>query len=403
MDLGVHTFSMSGAGPLGEVLRRCGIDDSNVISWSYTRNPTQKLCYQGKLIEYPRDIETLGVSREEFSRVMGAVVSMPQDEISALDSVSLMVWLSSLTSNQVLHNIFAYIAELYFIATIWQASAGEFIRSMQIQAQKRASGYPSGGCRVIPQAYLNVLTDNGGEVRTNAGVKRIIVEEQEATGVELESGEVLKGDIIISNVDPGQTFLKMVGEEHISGDFSDQVKNIKYTPGAYVMKFALKKVITREKFIMYIPCPDVTDYLHRLEEGEVPEKVNLMIPVISNFDPGTAPEGHQLIIAGSFPAIEPKWDAWRRAVLNSVKDVFPDIEDHVLFIEETHPGVVGQLMGEGGAVIGMSQTIDQIGEKRLKQQTPIKNLYQVGGEAGGWGIGTELAANSALELNEMIE
>jgi prolycopene isomerase len=33
---------------------------------------------------------------------------------------------------------------------------------------------------------------------------------------------------------------------------------------------------------------------------------------------------------------------------------------------------------------------------------PIEGLYLVGGDAGGWGIGTEMAAKSALECAELI-
>ena len=88
--------------------------------------------------------------------------------------------------------------------------------------------------------------------------------------------------------------------------------------------------------------------------------------------------------------------------MNSVESVFPDIEKHILFTEATSPEEVDKLVGEGGGVIGLAQTVDQVGTKRIAQKTPVQNLYLVGGEAGGWGIGTELAANSALELNAMI-
>jgi prolycopene isomerase len=153
---------------------------------------------------------------------------------------------------------------------------------------------------------------------------------------------------------------------------------------------------------MYISHPDPMEYYSRIERGDIPEKVNLMVPVVSNLDPGTAPEGHQLIIAGTFPAISPDEEAWHRAVMRSVEEVFPDIREHILFTERTHSQEVEALMGEGGGIIGLAQTTNQVGEKRLPQNTPIPNLYLVGGEAGGWGIGTELAANSALELNSMI-
>ena len=63
---------------------------------------------------------------------------------------------------------------------------------------------------------------------------------------------------------------------------------------------------------------------------------------------------------------------------------------------------VDKMVGEGGGIIGLAQNVDQVGKKRVTQKTPVQNLYLVGAEAGGWGIGTELAANSALELNAII-
>ena len=62
-----------------------------------------------------------------------------------------------------------------------------------------------------------------------------------------------------------------------------------------------------------------------------------------------------------------------------------------------------QYAGEGGNIIGVGQTVKQIHERRPSQVTPIKGLYIVGAEAGGHGIGTELAANSAMELADILE
>ncbi len=401
LDLGVHTFSQSGAGPLGEVLRQSGRSD-DVIKWTYTKNPTQKLNYLGRTIEYPKGISDIGANVTEYGNIISAIMKMSAEEMKSLDHTPLKEWLGTFTRNQVIYNILAYICELYFIVTPEKASTGEFIRSMKEQALKRASGYPEGGCRVIPQSYLDVITANGGSIRTKAAVKRIIIENNEAKGVELDSGEVIQADIVISNADPGITVLDLAGEGNFPAEFVSGVKKLEYTPGAFLLKFALKEKITDEKFIMFIGASDADEYLRKIENNEVPDKVNLMIPVISNLDPTTAPEGKQLIVAGTFPVKKPDWKAWEKATMDSVKMVFPDIEKHAQFIESTTAQEIDGLLGEGGSVIGLSQNVDQIGRKRVSQKSPVGNLYFVGSEAGGWGIGTELAATSALELNKMI-
>jgi phytoene desaturase len=64
-------------------------------------------------------------------------------------------------------------------------------------------------------------------------VKRIIIENNAATGVELASGEIVKGDLVISNADPGITILKLSGEQHFPADYVKQVKALEYTLGSF--------------------------------------------------------------------------------------------------------------------------------------------------------------------------
>jgi phytoene dehydrogenase-like protein len=71
--------------------------------------------------------------------------------------------------------------------------------------------------------------------------------------------------------------------------------------------------------------------------------------------------------------------------MRSLRVVFPDIERHVLFVETASTDDVDKMVGEGGGIIGLAQTVDQVGKKRIAQQTPVKNLYLVGAEAGAGG------------------
>ena len=63
-----------------------------------------------------------------------------------------------------------------------------------------------------------------------------------------------------------------------------------------------------------------------------------------------------------------------------------------------YPADAARLMGEDGAGIGIGQDAGQAGIDRPSIKTPIEGLYIVGAEAGGEGVGTELAANSAIEF-----
>ena len=60
-----------------------------------------------------------------------------------------------------------------------------------------------GGMRQVPLALASTLRARGGEIRTGAGVERILVEGGRATGVRLDSGETIRaGRLVAASVDP---------------------------------------------------------------------------------------------------------------------------------------------------------------------------------------------------------
>ena len=59
--------------------------------------------------------------------------------------------------------------------------------------------------------------------------------------------------------------------------------------------------------------------------------------------------------------------------------------------------------GKEGAGTGTAQSMDQVGKKRPSMISPIKGLYFCSGDAGGWGIGTELPARAALQLFDILK
>jgi prolycopene isomerase len=57
---------------------------------------------------------------------------------------------------------------------------------------------------------------------------------------------------------------------------------------------------------------------------------------------------------------------------------------------------------KSNASISNGQFPDQVGPRRLGVATPLPGLYHVGDGAGGRGIGTELAAESGMEVASAI-
>jgi len=78
----------------------------------------------------------------------------------------------------------------------------------------RGAFYPEGGGQMIPARLIQVIEAFGGEVRTLTPVRRIVIEDGHATGVELEGGTTIGAELVISNADHARTVFGLVGEEH---------------------------------------------------------------------------------------------------------------------------------------------------------------------------------------------
>lgn len=83
----------------------------------------------------------------------------------------------------------------------------------------------AGGSHRVSNVLLKSTFEQGGQIRTSARIKRIIVEHGAATGVELEDGtRFLANKAVVSTIDTHQTFLDYVGETQLDPEFVDMIK-----------------------------------------------------------------------------------------------------------------------------------------------------------------------------------
>jgi phytoene dehydrogenase-like protein len=334
---------------------------------------------------------------------------MSKNQIKDLYYVKLSDFLFNYSKNPILMMLVTQICMQYFCVSPYEASAGEFVRCLQEVTRAKSSAYPLGGCISIPDAYTKVIIDYRGNIQLNAQVSKIIIEDGSVKGLEFKDGSYVETDLVISNADIKKTVFDLVGAKFFPSEYSEKIRNLTYATQAMSIKVALDEVVTDQKLIMYIPVPfSEALELFPWKSREPPEKISGMITSPTNFDPGLAPRGKQSIFfaifwIGSHPKLNQRETSrWGEVLLESLTECIPEIKGHVLWYRTDTPDLVEEYAGEAGNIIGIGQTVDQIHERRPSQVTPIKGLYIVGAEAGGHGIGTELAAESALELDQII-
>jgi prolycopene isomerase len=181
------------------------------------------------------------------------------------------------------------------------------------------------------------------------------------------------------------------------------VDNLRLSFGAVSVKYALDTELVAAPLACYIP--DFHD------EKLVERQAAIFVPVPSAADPSLVPAGCQLVLAGSLapPGLDEPEQAKALCevildrIENTMQDLYPGIEEHVVWKIRTDTRYISEISGRwSGEVIGIAQNRHQVGKNKPSSVTPVEGLYLVGADAGGRGVGTEMAADSAINLWRLL-
>jgi phytoene dehydrogenase-like protein len=266
-----------------------------------------------------------------------------------------------------------------------------------------------GGGRPIVEALLSVIEDGGGEVRLRSKVERIIVERGQAVGVELASGEELRAPIVLSNADAKRTFLEMVGEEHLSPDFAQRVKDYRMALPLFIVYMAMEvdpsELGLPRTNIGLMPAYDMEEQFAACYEGRFPDRPTVFMLIASLKDPlseNIAPRGYtNLQLMSVAPAQPQAWGvsqgpasgghyrhtppylAARREMeermLRVVEEMMPGFIRRVVWQESASPLTQERFtLSTGGTSYGLEHTLDQSMSARVRYQTDVPGLWMAG-------------------------
>ena len=89
-----------------------------------------------------------------------------------------------------------------------------FYYAMPLMGYLEGGGYyPIGTSQKISDAFVGLIKKNGGEVKLNAKVERILVRDHAATGVRTADGAEYRARAVISNANAPDTFGRMMPDE----------------------------------------------------------------------------------------------------------------------------------------------------------------------------------------------
>ncbi len=103
--------------------------------------------------------------------------------------------------------------------------------------------YPDGGFQKMSDAFADCFKEYGGDIKLKTKVKKILIESNVAKGVELDNGEKIYAEYVISNADTKRTFLDLIDSNHLDKKFIDKVKNLEQSISGVVVKLAVNMEI----------------------------------------------------------------------------------------------------------------------------------------------------------------
>jgi len=219
----------------------------------------------------------------------------------------------------------------------------------EIDGAFRSWGLARGGTGAISNSIADAAREAGAEIRTQSPIEKIVVKNGRATGVVLQNGDEISARIVSSSVDPRLTFMKMVGAEHLPGEFVEDISRYKFRGSSGKVNLALDGLPDFKSLPGAgahlrgaISVSPSVEYMERAYDdakyGRFSRRpyIDMVIPSLT--DPSVAPPGKHVMSCfvqyAPYHLKEGSWDERREdfgdTVVDTIAEHAPNIRDLIL-------------------------------------------------------------------------
>jgi len=278
-----------------------------------------------------------------------------------------------------------------------------------------------GGSHRLSNALARVIQeDGGGHLRGSQRIKRIVLKDGTASGVELDDGTVYEAEKgVVSSIDPHQTFFKLVGREHLEEDFVEGIDSWQWDKWSlfsvhmalaeapvFAAAAAVPEINEAFMYVLGYETPeDLIDQWKAIDKGELTGKsgFNCCFPAVH--DPSQAPPGRHTGLISEMAPFNlgeggEKWYKYKlrkeheQQCLATLRNYAPNMtEDKILCTYVETPLDISNKylnMVKGSIKHGAYHPL-QMGYNRpnfecSQYKTPIKGLYVCGASSHSGGF-----------------
>ena len=278
---------------------------------------------------------------------------------------------------------------------------------------------PAGGMGAVSEALAQSARNRGAVIHTGKPVRRVIVENGRAAGVETENGETFASWTVVSNADPKTTIMSLVGARHVETGFVRRVNNIRMRGNAAKLHLALDGLpaidgLDKRHFgdrLLIAPDPNYVERaFNPAKYGEHSRAPVLEITFPSFRDTALAPTGRHVLSAVVQYApysLKPGWngearDAFLNTAIDTIASYAPDLRERITAAEILTPAdIEREFRITGGHWHHGELTLDQFMFVRpvvgfAQYSMPLQGLWLCGaGTHPGGGVSGACGRNAA--------
>jgi len=349
----------------------------------------------------------------ETARLFTDMANLSAAEIDELDDLSFSEFLARYRLPQSVQTYFGMQSNIIFVVPIDLVAASEMIRTSRDFSAGGAGRYHGGGFGHMAEVFCQGVERYGGRVLLDARVERIRVADGAVTGIDTADGS-FDAPMVVSNAGIQPTVLRLVGEEHFDRSYVSYVRGLIPSWGIAGIRYFLDRPFFEHGMYVAFSDENVVDgeRFAKMKSGWLPDDLLVFNTVPSFYDPSLAPEGKQCALIGTLCSPDPEFayaEALSQRLDETVKRLWPGLEECVehqtAYGNKQVSGLTRDAVvpGQGGECIGLAQTVGQCGRHKPSAAAPLRGLYYVGCDAGGYGCGTHQAADSGVKLADQVE
>ncbi|MHA1601708.1 MAG: phytoene desaturase family protein [Promethearchaeota archaeon] len=247
--------------------------------------------------------------------------------------------------------------------------------------------YILGGCGEMVKLLANFIKKHNGTIQIQSEVQKILFENNQAIGIELENGEQIFSDIVLATGDIQSTFYNLVGKEQISSEIQQHINSLKYMESVFMVHIGIDfdpSPYQPAALCYYYGTYDIENAVKKIRNGIYHEgKDGYLIYIPSMHSPEMAPPHHHAVTVYTVAPNHIKDGDWQTQrekladkLLEYAESKIPGLREHtktrlIMTPEDFRQRIQVKHHSFGGIPPIM-------GQKGFDHQTSIKNLFYAG-------------------------